>query len=202
MNKRGFGAFIIKGGWFIGLLALATACIFYAISIKSLAYGLATVDTMTNASDTSLLFAWGINLLEVVGICWILARELRFGEHTNEDRALNITIDIVMGVVLVADFAAIFYASGSLSNLPDSWYGKTLAVVLRLVKSVIGAGGSEILILLGLYLIVEWYRQNNSPQYEYDKTPPEGFSPIPQNINRAGIPRRSGTPFNPQTSRE
>lgn len=159
VEKQGIGKFIVKMGWLIGLIAIATAIMLYSISIQSLAYGLGHADMMENATDTSLLFAWAINLLEIVGVCWIIAKELRVGEETREDLALNAVINIAMIVVLVGDFAAILYASGAFSNLPGDWFGKILAGTLRVIKSVIGAAGSETLILLGLYLIIEWFKQ-------------------------------------------
>lgn len=158
-HRSTIGEFIVRFGWLIGLLSLATAGILYSISIQSLAFGLGSVDLMANATDTSQLFAWSINLLEIIGLCWILAEEMQLKGDAKEDRYLNAVISIAMIVILAGDFSAILYASGGLTNLPGDWFGKILGGVLRVIKSIIGAAGSETLILIGLYLIIEWFQQ-------------------------------------------
>lgn len=158
-HRSTIGEFIVRFGWLIGIISLVTAGILYSISIQSLAFGLGSVDLMTNATDTSQLFAWSINLLEIIGLCWILAKEMQLKGDAKEDRYLNAVISIAMIVILAGDFSAIMYASGGLTKLPGDWFGKILGGALRVIKSIIGAAGSETLILIGLYLIIEWFQQ-------------------------------------------
>jgi len=162
-HRRGIGSFIVQFGWLIGGIAIISALVLYGISVPSLSFGLGSVDQMQGAKDNSLTFAWAVELLEVVGVCWIIAKELRIKEENAEDEALNAVINIVMIVILFGDGAAIFYASGVATGLPTDWFGWILGLFLRLMKAVIGAAGSETLILIGLYLILEWFDEYAHP---------------------------------------